>query len=381
MSNDLIPELKEIPVRAEHLFLDPNNPRFITKDDDRRDPSTAITHAAETQRRMEDGYKVDELKKSIRENGWIPVDYIFVQRVPGESAERYLVLEGNRRVTAIRGLLEEEDLDDSLRKSIETISVMEVIDDLPEAELKRKISYLLGVRHHGALKKWSPFAQAQNIYRRYLEVMGEAEFLWEESVASHVANALSLTLDEVRKRLQVYVAMQQLASHPQVIEGERNDARAGMKDRYYSVISEVANNAKRYASYIPIDQSTFTFEDAAADKMVSLCHFDKAGRVAAPINNPQQWRKLIQILNDEDREKSRFNIERVEVNKERPSDVWAERAAELKQLQWDKWLLKTDGVLRRVTLDDLDGDGAKDAAKRLESLLDELSHQCDEVLD
>ena len=376
MPEGLIPTLKEIRVKSDQLFLDPNNPRLISRHEDRRDPSTAITLAPETQRRMEDGHKVDELKKSIRENGWIPVDYVFVRRIAGEAAERYLVLEGNRRVTAIRGLLEDEALDSNLRESLETISVMEVVDELPEYELKRKISYLLGVRHHGALVKWSPFAQAKNIYLRYVEVLQSAVgFVWDEKVGTQVANALSLPLDDVRKRLQVYVAMQQIAAHPKVTEAKARDPATGMKDSYYSVVSEVANNSTRYGEYLPIDPTSFLFDQVATEKMINLCHFDKPNRKDAPISNPQEWRKLHQILTDDDPEKRRVNTLRVEIDKDKPSDVWAERASELRQLQWDKWLEQVDGVLRRVTLDDLESAGAKEVTTRLNDLLLKLSHR------
>jgi hypothetical protein len=371
--SSLIPKLREIKVRADQLFLDPNNPRLISQKRDRRPPSTAVTHAAETRQRMESRYKVDELKKSIRENGWIPVDYIFVKQIPGEAKGRYLVLEGNRRVTALRGLLDETELTEELRESLKEISVMEVIDDLPDDELNKKISYLLGVRHHGALVKWSPFAQAKNIYSRYQEVLGAETFLWKEEVAGHVANALSIPVDEVRKRLQVYVAMQQLSLHPVVAQAKASNARAGMQDHYYSVVAEIANNASRYGKHFPVNPESYQFEEATASRMINLCHFDKPNRDGAPINNPQQWRKLEQILADPDPEKRRINLARVEVNKEKPSDVWAERASELRQLQWDQWLQKVDSVLRKVTIDDIDSAGAGNVVARLNTLVAQLS--------
>jgi hypothetical protein len=322
---------------------------------------------------MESRYKVDELKTSIRENGWIPVDYIFVKQIPGEAKGRYLVLEGNRRVTALRGLLDEKELSEELRRSLGEISVMEVIDDIPEDELNKKISYLLGVRHHGALVKWSPFAQAKNIYSRYQEVLGSEKFLWKEEVAEHVANALSIPVDEVRKRLQVYVAMQQLSLHPVVAQAKSSNSRAGMQDHYYSVVAEIANNTSRYGRYFPVHPENYQFDETTATRMVNLCHFDKPNRDGAPINNPQQWRKLEQILSDPDPEKRRINLDRVEVNKEKPSDVWAERASELRQLQWDQWLQKVDSVLRKVTIDDIDSAGAGNVVVRLNALVAQLS--------
>lgn len=374
MNDDLIPKLKEITVDPFKLILDPNNPRLITKDDDRRDPDSAIDFSPETQKRMSHAnYKIDEIKKSIRENGWLPVDYIFVRKI-GDTG-RYLVLEGNRRVTAIRSLLEDDDTDlsEGLRTSLEQIQVMEIVDDLPEDQIRKKITYLLGVRHHGALKKWTPFAQAENIYQRYMEELSEASFSWNADVAEQVANALSIdATKDVKERLRVYVAMKQLADTEVLKQAVEADPKAGMKDRYYSVCQEVTSNPKKYGSYIKQDQGDFQLDDEAVDRMINLCHFDQPSRRDAPISNPQEWRKLKEILNDSNEIEREKNLQRIEVDKEKPSDVWAERSVQLQKLQWDQWLNKVHTILKRVTFDDLDAQGAPAVAKRLALVIDTL---------
>src|SRR5208337_4321087 len=98
-----------------------------------------------------DLYRIEELANSIRQNGWLPVDSIFVRKLAHHDSF-YVVLEGNRRVAAIRMLMKDPDISTSLRKSLETVRVMEVLDSGSKAEVQKKITYLLGVRHHGSLK-------------------------------------------------------------------------------------------------------------------------------------------------------------------------------------------------------------------------------------
>ena len=209
MPEPLAPKLKPIAVKYGQLVLDPNNPRFTARKEDR----IAEEHYLEqdlngiTKGKLfpekKDRYKIEELVNSIKQNGWLPVDYIFVRKLKGEVT-RYVVLEGNRRVVAIREIMKDPNFDDELKKSLQSIDVMEVLDSGSAGDLQKQITYLLGVRHHGSLKKWTPFAQATNIFRRYLEVATQtaATFKWEKSYGQKVADTLSIPVDEVQDRLR-----------------------------------------------------------------------------------------------------------------------------------------------------------------------------------
>ena len=242
--SDLAPELRQIEVSPEKLILDPNNPRLIARDEDKRNESEALDLLDQTAQQMRNKvFKVDEIENSIKQNGWVPVDFIFVKKLDKEG--RYLVLEGNRRVTAIRNLRSKEDTDPALKKMLGKIEVMEITDDIPEDELKKKIMYLLGVRHHGSLKKWTPFAQAHNIYLRFLELSGSSrdDFKWSKDTGQKIADALSIGIEEVEKRLKVYRAMEQIGNSDQIKKSETSGG--GIKDRYYSVIGEVLFSSKK----------------------------------------------------------------------------------------------------------------------------------------
>ena len=369
--SDLLPKLKRIKVDPrKHLYLDPNNPRFIAHETDRLPEERfldddVIKKTAKKMRGKEDEYNIQIICDSIRKNGWQPVDFIFVRKF-AESPDRYVVLEGNRRIVAVKDLLEDGSLGDRQKSELEEIEVMEVIDKIDkrrpvksERELRKKISYLLGVRHHGSLKKWSPFAQAANIYQKYCTTgtFTDSTFEWKEETGRDIAQTLSMKPKDVKERIQVYRAMKQVGEAPKVKESENGegDDKGGMKDRYYSVCREVLlARSEALKAFISQDDLDFLLDEQSLERIISLCHFDKNARKGSPINNPQQWRFLGKILGDGDEEKRSVNLERVQVGKESPEDVWAEREAELQRPEWGRWLGEVTRVFQGLTLADLE---------------------------
>jgi hypothetical protein len=248
---------------------------------------------------------------------------------------------------------------------------MEVMDEGDPAMLKRKISYLLGVRHHGSLRRWSAFAQAQNIYDHYLKVSGQDRktFHWHPPKGEEVAAALSIKKDVVKERLKVYRAMEQLGSVPSIAE-----SAGGIIGRYYSVCAElVLRSYNALNQFIPLDGTTFLLDDDGVKRIDNLCHFSQAERAGAPIRNPQEWRYLDKILDFEDDVRRNEMLAEVVEAKRFPSEVWAEIESKLQRLQWDFWLLKVNSIVSKITLqDDLQSTEAKAVGTRLFRLVDEL---------
>lgn len=315
-----------------------------------------------------DRYKISELVNSIKQNGWLAVDYIFVRKLDNE-ANRYVVLEGNRRVSAIRRIMRDSQAPDQLKNSLRSIEVMEVLDNGSAEELQKKITYLLGVRHHGSLRRWSAFAQARNIFNLYLERSGQTpeNFQWNDSSGRKVADTLSIPVKEVEERLKVYRVMSQIGKSEQMISAE-----GAMEDRYYSICGEPLFR-KGLKSYVKQDPGSFLLADDGVKKMLNLCHFDKPDRADAPIKDPTEWRALEKILGDEDAAKRTEMLRKVEEEKRQPSDVWADRTKELLRYTWDRWLVEANSVLQRVTLAELkNAEPARPVVQRLISLLTQL---------
>ncbi len=377
---EYVPKLKSFFVDPRKLLLDPNNPRFVSSNEERI-PDSRIADPAvisATASRMypsgkgeSDQYRITELVHSITKNGWQPIDSIFVKSYGDQDC--YLVLEGNRRVSAIQKLLNDERLDKNLRNDLTEIEVMEVLGESDPEIFERQISYLLGVRHHGALKTWSPFAQARNIFECYMErakLGSEDDFFWDKNIGEEVADALSIRLTgprSVEERLSVFRAMLSVARLPGV--GPEN-----MKDHYYSLFSELlAKKKQAIGKYIVQDNSSFSLTEESAQKMENLCRFSQPQRKDAPINNPTEWRPLNEILKDEEEDKRAENLERVESG-EQPSVVWAQRSEELKKVEWAIWLDKVRAVFGRVLVNQIDPEDtdALETVKQLVDLLEKL---------
>lgn len=381
MSELLAPKLRKITVKYDHLVLDPNNPRFTTRQEDRIDEENYLEHdlTGITRDKLfpskKDYYKIDELVKSIKQNGWLPIDRIFVRKLHGDD-KRFVVLEGNRRVAAIREIMKDSETKAALKTSLQRIEVMEVLDEGTVEELQNKITYLLGVRHHGSLKKWTPFAQAHNIFNRYREVSKQTPetFRWEAKFGQEIADTLSIPFDEVQDRLKVYRVMVQLGNSPEV-----KNSSGGMEDRYYSVCAEpILSPRKKLGAYICQDPNTFLLNDEGVARMNNLCQFNEPNRGGdnAPIHNPQEWRDLEKILMDEPVTIRDANLREVEQEKRHPSLVWAKRAMALYKLTWEKWLLQVNSILKTVSLgDDFSSDKAEQTAKRLAALIQELDRR------
>jgi len=370
----LAPKTRKIKVEVSKLVPDPNNPRFTTSEEDIVKPSKIMDKAitGETFRKLspkgDDPFKIEELCQSIRENGWQPVDAMFVRRLEGTD-ERYVVLEGNRRLTAINQLLADKNLKVELRASISEIEVLEILaDGQDEATLRNQITYLLGVRHHGSLKRWSAFAQAANIYQHYKEFgqTGNDGFTWNQDVAAEVASSLSISTGTVRDRLRVFIAMRQIGSIPAVANGGE------IHDRHYSLVEEGLKR-KDLKEFLPQDDTTFALHQETADRFVKLCHFDQPDRQGSPIKDPREWRPLGKILADEDPVERESNLRRVMENKELPSDVWAKRSAALRKLTWETWLTRLHLRLSKINMgDQFEDEEAVTIVRNLRQLLKRL---------
>jgi hypothetical protein len=371
------PELRGIEVPLQKLLLDPNNPRFLEDHAlrvDEKDFADSGVQDETAQRMRKDAFRLDELKKSIETNGWQPVDMIFVRRLEALPGQ-YVVLEGNRRLMALRDLKREGKLVRAMAAAVDPLHVLEVVGTTDVEESRAQITYLLGVRHHGSLKMWGPFAQAHNLYERYLQEgkMTSATFRWDERIAAKIGDRLSVEVKKIEERLRTYVAMKQLHEVPAINE-------IGMEGKFYSLVKEVLPPGQPRSplrEYVRQDATTFKLDDDSVTRLDHVCHFSTSERGRAPISSPDEWRSLAKILSDVDAEKRAAMLREVEVDKVAPSDVWAVRQAELRQPRWDRWLGEVAGLLRRLQIVNIDRDDsrAQKAAAQLAKILDTLPGQ------
>lgn len=256
------------------LLLDPNNPRFskqheeLVAEDKYSDPEIQML----TMSKMLEEQEVEELENSISSKGFTPVDNIFIKKIPGGS-NKYYVVEGNRRIAAIKSLLSKHE---TQRRRTDVIpeDVLETLEPISCIDLsnnsKDEIDFILGLRHHGSIKPWDFLPSSFNIYHRYItELIGRDEinpnysdFQYDAHLAKKIANIYSLKLSEVRAKLQTYnVYLQLLTLHPDIMD-------RGI-DEKFSIIGDSIKN-KVIREEFGFNELTCTFSDEGVEKFVDL---------------------------------------------------------------------------------------------------------------
>ena len=160
----IIPEVTEID--SSNLLLDMKNPRIPE--------SVAFSKETNSQEAImkfiKKTYDVEELASSISENGYFRAEPLVT--IPEKEFENYdknkyeeylrnkeskfIVVEGNRRLTAIKLLLRgesEHDISDELRKQFEKLPVVVYPN-------RKEVLAFLGVRHLAGVRKWDVYERA-----------------------------------------------------------------------------------------------------------------------------------------------------------------------------------------------------------------------------
>ena len=226
--------LKEKEIDIDDLLLDPNNPRF-SKHHDEITPENKFEDESEQEKAYQqmtdpkNHFEIDVLLAAIKADGFIHVDKIFVRKIN----KKYLVIEGNRRVTAIKKLLKnhknhvkgyevEDGVDEGLLKQITQLPCVLIDVNGPEAE--EQVQKILGLRHHGSILPWKPLPAAFNLYQKYMaeyclhnqsDPKNPDNFIYDVPVTKKVSAIFSVDWTDVRRQVKIYRVYLQLldASH------------------------------------------------------------------------------------------------------------------------------------------------------------------------
>jgi len=160
-------------VNLSEILLDPNNPRFaeLGQEVDIVPESRFAESKVQQQaldRMKEDRFDVAELRDTIKNLGFLPMDRIVVRRWhgPDENQLKYVVVEGNRRIAALNWLNElhdaaKETFTEEQLKNLSELEVL-VLDDQLAPDSARWI--LPGLRHVSGIKEWGPYQKGRCVY-------------------------------------------------------------------------------------------------------------------------------------------------------------------------------------------------------------------------
>lgn len=242
--------LAPMKVQLEELLLDPNNPRFaelgeeIDQVPEARFAEPKVQQAAFDKMKASK-FNVPELRDTIRELGFLPMDRLVVRlwRGNADGAKKYVVIEGNRRVAALKWLLElhecgKETFTDKQLGSFKAFEVL-LLDDQLAPHTARWI--LPGLRHVSGIKEWGPYQKARMVFE--LRETGKT--------AQEVAQSLGLSTREANQLWRAYHALEQM--------GQDEEYGEHAEPRLYSYFEEIFKrpNVREWLGWDD-DQQQFT---------------------------------------------------------------------------------------------------------------------------
>lgn len=150
-----------IPIAVDKLLLDPQNPRLASVSPQNSQDELLKVLWTEM--------AVDEVALSIAANGFFDEEPLVV--IPDAKGQSFVVLEGNRRLAAVRVLR-----DDTLREKLKIADIPKLsaeqktaLDTLPASVYKSRaeIWQYYGFRHINGPQPWDPYSKAQFIAEVY----------------------------------------------------------------------------------------------------------------------------------------------------------------------------------------------------------------------
>lgn len=231
-----IAEVKFEYVSPDKLRFDPTNPRFS---EDGQGGQSAIQDLLEKA-----PHYALELVPSFLENGFIDYEPLVVRTV----GDHYVVVEGNRRLAAIRHIrARRADFEQKSERlaDLESIPVLIFPSTGSDEDRKKEQRVYLGVRHLFGFREWPPEGKA-----RYLDAQ-----IKSEDDLERVARELNIKRHDIQRYLVPYRLRKAAASTWQQHH----------KDQDFWVIGESLNRAG-IKDYIALDVDRKTLKVNAFDK-------------------------------------------------------------------------------------------------------------------
>jgi hypothetical protein len=203
--------LSPIDVTLDQLLLDPNNPRFSELGKELNDvPENRFAEEkiqSTTKEKMKSSiFDVTELKDTIKTVGFLPMDRIVIRKWRGradDGMDRYVVIEGNRRVTALKWLIDlhengKETFTEEQLNNFNKLNAL-LLDDAVAPEMATLI--LPGLRHVSGVKEWGAYQKAKAVHalrRSGLSPQEAAQSLGLSTRAANTSYRCFLALEQMR---------------------------------------------------------------------------------------------------------------------------------------------------------------------------------------
>ena len=222
-------------INLNNFYLDPNNYRFVDNNKYELIPDDKIvdSHIQIKTRKFIEGKNregVRTLLNSFRANGFLDVDIIQVKRLENN---KYLVLEGNRRITALKILKEEYENNDKNKIVLGKLNP-EIFNKVPTAIYTDNEDHLIimGLKHISGPKMWPAINQAQLIYDYLHPYWGTKEYEIKEK---ELMESLSIGRPKLRGSQRAYHF---------ILDYKKSDYGDQFRSEMFSFFEEVVKKPK-----------------------------------------------------------------------------------------------------------------------------------------
>lgn len=182
-------------VDTQKLLFDPNNPRL---------PEELKDDQKQIFRFLVDDIGVEDVVNSMAASGVIEADPMIVR--PVEGTKSYYVIEGNRRLAALK-LLNGEKIGDGKPESVAPPVVPEIAQTFKSVSVQlgwegKKLDAYLGYKHVTAAREWAPEAKAKFVLLRCEDDFSDANL-------SKFAKRVGTALPTLRRWLVALLTLKQ----------------------------------------------------------------------------------------------------------------------------------------------------------------------------
>jgi hypothetical protein len=247
MTVDTHPIFKELfaeDIALENIYLDPNNPRFVSMTWDNIPDERIIEEAVQkiVIEKLYQDFAVDRLVMNMEINGFLPIDRVVLRKIDDTN---YVVLEGNRRICAAK-ILKQKFTDNPSSIAKEIIDSIEKIPCLVYTGTNTEASWIFqGLRHIMGIQEWSAFNKARLI----VTLMEE-----EDLTLTEVGKRFGLTPFGAGQWVRGYFAFKQAK--------ENSDYTKEVDERAYPYLQELFSRSNSpIREWMKWNESTKTFEN------------------------------------------------------------------------------------------------------------------------
>ncbi|MGC2108330.1 MAG: ParB N-terminal domain-containing protein, partial [Candidatus Korobacteraceae bacterium] len=269
-------ETKEVEIKQ--LLFDPHNPRL---------PELLGKNQTEMFRFLVDDIGIQDVLQSIASSGMIEGDPIIAREA--EEADQFYVVEGNRRLAALKLLNGEKIGDGEAEPSVPEISgpaaptIKKVKIQLGWTE--QDVDAYLGYKHVTATREWPPEAKA-----RFLIGRAKGDFSSENLGA--FAKRLGTTLPTLKRWVVAFLALKQAEA------AGRFDPKEAFAKRYFGTFYTLLGS-QEVQTFLGLKSDPITEKPVSEDHLLQLEEFigwSIGTKKTPPIINSRKQQKLDAVL-------------------------------------------------------------------------------------